>query len=559
MSKPVLIVGAGPVGLTAAVSLRQQGIACRIIEKTTQRLNQSRAAIIHARTMELLESLGLAGMFLSHGVKVHGAAIYTTTGTRLAKFTLDHLPTNFPYFLGINQCETERLLNEELSRLNLEVERGVVLVAFNESRTGIEAILRNADGKIESLQCSYLLGCDGSRSTTRHQLGLSLEGETLEDQWLTADVKVDWDHPRDEAIAFLSPDGFVFMAAMDQDRWRIVANVTSMRFDGGIAPTLETVEEVCNKRLGIKARFYDPAWISPFSVHTRMVPMMRVGRTFLLGDAAHIHSPVGGQGMNTGMQDAFNLAWKLALVIKGAAGETLLESYNEERHANAKNLLSFVGPATRMVNLHNPLTVTGRNLFMRVASLMGMGSFVGKRMSELDVHYRGSSVVGEHLVNTSQWLSSLIRLESHPGLLDCWDFSRGPQPGERAPEAHVEAFGKDLRLFEDWIGDHRHQVLVFTGMHPTARRVEELIHVVNQFNERGDSLFNARLIRPPEVPALMGLLDPGHETHHAYGARYEALYLIRPDGYVGFRCQPVDLKAVMDYLSRILEPLVFAG
>lgn len=553
MSHPVLIVGAGPVGLVAAVSLRQQGIECRVVEKAAKRTNQSRAAIIHARTLELLESLGLAGMFLAEGVKVHGASIHTTEGSRIAHFQIDHLPTHYPYFLGLNQSETERLLTEELSRLNLEIDREVELMGFTQSDAGVEAELRHADGTVERATASYLLGCDGSKSATRHQLGLALEGETLDDQWLTADVRIDWDHPRDEAIAFLSPEGFMFVAAMDRDRWRVVANVTGLQFDPNRMPTIETVEEICNRRLGIKARFYDPVWISPFGVNTRMVPRMRVGRVFLLGDAAHVHSPVGGQGMNTGMQDAFNLAWKVALAVKGIAGEVLLDSYNDERHANAKRLLSFVGPATKMVNLHNPLTIAGRNMLMRMASLMGAGSMIAKRMSELDVHYRGSPVVGEHQIHLSEWIHSLIHFESHPGLLDCWDFGRGPRPGERAPEAHVMEFGRELRLFTDWLGDHRHQVLIFTGIHPAPHRVEELMQTVSDIDDKAGRLLRARLIRPAGVSASIGLVDPESETHHLYGARHECLYLIRPDGYVGFRSQPVDIKALTEYLAKIFE------
>ncbi len=553
MPRPVLIVGAGPVGLTAAVSLRQQGIDCRVVEKAAKRTNQSRAAIIHARTLELLESLGLAGMFLAEGVKVHGASIHTTDGHRIAHFQIDHLPTHYPYFLGLNQSETERLLTEELSRLNLEIDREVELTGFTQDDEEVEAQLRHGDGTLETLKASYLLGCDGSRSATRHQLGLNLEGETLDDQWLTADVRIDWDHPRDEAIAFLSSEGFMFVAAMDRDRWRIVANVNGMQFDPEKLPTIETVVEICNRRLGIKARFYDPVWISPFAVNTRMVSTMRVKRVFLLGDAAHVHSPVGGQGMNTGMQDAFNLAWKVALAVKGVAGEALLESYNQERHANAKRLLSFVGPATKMVNLHNPLTIAGRNMLMRLASVMGAGGMIAKRMSELDVHYRGSPIVGEHFIPLSEWIHSLLHGESHPGLLDCWDFGRGPRPGERAPEAHVAEFGRELRLFTDWLGDHRHQVLVFTGIHPAPRRVEELIQTVSDIENKAGTLLRPRLIRPASVTAATGLVDPDSETHHIYGARYECLYLIRPDGYVAFRSQPVDIKALTGFLEKIFE------
>src|SRR5262249_43125551 len=142
------------------------------------------------------------------------------------------------------------------------------------------------------------------------------------------------------------------------------------------------------ERLGIQARLYDPVWISPFSINTRMTPAMRVGRVFLAGDAAHVHSPVGGQGMNTGIQDAFNLAWKLALVLKGARPEPLLESYHVERHENARRLLGFVSPATKMVNLRHPVPVAIRNAALGVLDHLGIPRQMSNRVSQLDVHYR---------------------------------------------------------------------------------------------------------------------------------------------------------------------------
>jgi len=549
----VLIVGAGPVGLTAAVFLRQLGIPCRIIDKNPTRTNQSRAAIIHARTLEHLESLGVLGHFLAKGVKVHGVTIFTTHGQRLARFTLDHLPTQFPYFLGLNQSETERLLTEELSRLNLEIQRPCELVSLEPGPDQVKTVLQRADGHQETASFGYVLGCDGARSTVRNLLGLKLEGETLEDQWLTADIKVDWEHARDEAVAYLSPDGFLFMAPMDKDRWRAVINTPGVKWSRDHEPTLEHLQEICNQRLGMKARLYDPIWISPFAVNTRMVTQLRVGRAFLLGDAAHVHSPVGGQGMNTGIQDAINLAWKLGMVIKGDARDILLDSYHEERHANARRLLALVGPATRMVNLHNPLSITGRNFLLKLGSLMGVGSVVSRRMSELDIHYAKSPIVAESVQPVGEWITSLVKGEPHPGLLDCWDFGAGPKAGERAPDTAVFHFGRDHRLFELWLGDHRFQLLVFAGLHARESRLAELLALVERWNVCLDRILTARLIQPGGGNQTLVLGDPEGQAHHTYGARHEALYLIRPDGYIGFRCQPVNDEALENHLAQYLN------
>ena len=519
MAQPVLIVGAGPVGLTAAVTLRQHGIACRIIDKAPQRTEQSCAAIIHARTMEVLERLGVVEAFLAEGVRVRGGIIRGHDGVELVRFHLDDLPTPFPFFLGLTQSETERLLTEALSHSGVEIERAVELLTLTQNDVEVRAALRHADGREEQIVTPYLLGCDGTRSATRHSLGLTLEGETLDAQWLTADVRIDWSETGEYAIAYATADGFAFIARMDHDRWRIVANLTDLRLARPEDATLELVQDVCSRRLGIKARIYDPSWISPFAVNTRLAPTMNIGRVFLAGDAAHVHSPLGGQGMNTGMQDAFNLAWKVALAIKGQAGNGLLASYNAERHANARRLLSFVGRGTKFVDLHHPAAVAVRNTILWLGGHLGVGAIVARQASELEVHYRGSPAVGEQELGLASWLDAALHQQRHPNLLDCWDFGRGPRPGDRAPDAQdlTHQAGHSIRLFTDWVGDPRHQLLLFTGLQPKPERVQHLMELAGKVEAGAGNLIKVRLLRPKEVAAATGLVDADREAHHVYG------------------------------------------
>lgn len=208
MTQPILIVGAGPVGLTAALSLAQQGVACRLIDQLPQRVNQSRAAAIHARTLELFERLGVIEPFLSLGVKVHGLHVTVPAGRTLMRRSLDAVPSAYNYFLGLGQDQTERLLTEAAARHGVLVERSVTLAGFSQTPENVSATLVHADGKEEQFATPYLLGCDGSKSVVRHQLGLNLEGETLDTYWVTADVRVDWPNPADEAVAIPTPQGF---------------------------------------------------------------------------------------------------------------------------------------------------------------------------------------------------------------------------------------------------------------------------------------------------------------------------------------------------------------
>jgi 2-polyprenyl-6-methoxyphenol hydroxylase-like FAD-dependent oxidoreductase len=555
MTQPVLVVGAGPVGLTAALSLTQQGVACRVIDQLPKPVNTSRAAAIHARTCELLEHLDVIESFLAAGVKVHGIHVMDQTGKTLLRNNLDGLPTAYNFILGLGQQDTERLLSEELARREVLVERAVTLTELLQTPEEVKATLVHGDGREERLTTPWLLGCDGSKSTVRRQLGLALEGETLDAYWVTADVRIDWPHRGDEAVAIPTPGGFVFVIPLPGGRWRLVVDMGEKPAELPKEVTLTEVEQAC-AREGVRVKLSDPAWISPFAINTRMVSTMNVGRVFLAGDAAHVHSPVGGQGMNTGIQDAINLAWKLALVVKGRGTEALLASYNGERHANAKQLLAFVGRATRVADLRLPVANRMRHLVMMAVGHLGLTGLAARRVSELEIHYRYSPIVGEHHQTAGQWRQALSRHEPHPSLFDCWDFGKGPHPGERAADALgvTDGSAEPGRLYQDWIGDHRHQLLVFTGRQSTPERVRQLAELSSQAEVGSEGLVRSRLVRPADVLGPDGgLVDQDGEAHHLYGARYECLYLVRPDGYVGFRSQPAEPGPLREYLARIFK------
>jgi len=512
----VLIVGAGPVGLAAAAGLAQAGITFRLIDRLPHAINESRAAIVHARTLEHFARLGIIEDFLAEGVKVHGAAIYGKGDELLVRPSFDAIASPYPFMIGLEQFHTEALLTKRLESSGAKIERGVELVAFSDEGAHVSVRLRHPDGSETTGQYSYLLGCDGGHSTVRTGLGLKLEGETLDATWITIDVKIRWDKDPHEVIAYLSEAGIAFIAAMNDDRWRVILNLPGISREEAEGYTVEDVQKSVCERFDVKVEFYDCVWISVFGINTRMASTMNRGRVFLCGDAAHVHSPVGGQGMNTGIQDALNLAWKLGAVLKGQARPALLDSYNAERHANAKRLLMRVGTATKMANLRQPVAIGIRNQIIRLAGHLGITKIMPQIVSMLDVGYPDSPAVSEPPRDRR---------------------SRGPRPGERAPDASgllIKGHSEPAHLFDLWKGDARLHLLVFghDAVYPPSPNYQ-LTHIVSE----GEPVENMAV-------------DGDGLAFEAYEALPGSCYLVRPDGIIAFRSVEPDPDALAAYLDQ---------
>ena len=330
MKCQVLVVGAGPVGLTMAAELARYGVGVRIVDKAAQRTDKSKAMVLWSRTLELIDRMGCGAAFVDAGLKARGANIIAGA-TTIAHVGFEGLETPHPYALMLPQSDTERLLEQHLNALGVEVERQVELTRFVADEDAATAFLRRPDGREEKLDVDWMIGCDGAHSVVRHGLGVEFEGDTLVTGWILADLHLAGGAaPPDEIEIYWHADGVLLMFPIAPGRYRVIADVGDVKAgEHPSEPTLEEVQALIDRRGpgGIKATA--PVWLSPFRINERKVADYRAGRVFLAGDAAHIHSPAGGQGMNTGMQDAFNLAWKLALVCRGLANpEPLLSSYS---------------------------------------------------------------------------------------------------------------------------------------------------------------------------------------------------------------------------------------
>lgn len=548
---PVLVVGGGPTGLMLAGELARHGVACRIIEKTLVPSERSRALVVHARTLEIMESIGIAEQALALGVPAHAVNLATDSGP-LARLTFDELDSHYKFALMLPQNLTERVLTQHLEGLGLRVERGVELLSFIQSGTAVEAVLRHADGQEERCRAGYLAGCDGAHSTVRNLLQLPFEGAEYPELFALADIQVDWSRPEDELFMFIAERGVAAFFPMGSGRYRIIADTPDESEQN--EPTVAELQNLVNERGAGDARLGSPHWLARFRIHRRRVSSYRVGRVFVAGDAAHIHSPAGGQGMNTGIQDAHNLAWKLALVLRGAGRPELLDSYHREREAIAANVLRTTDAMTRVITFRNPIAVTLRNHLIPILS--GLEVFVqaaAKQMAELDVNYRKSPIVGEYRESLLGSLRAAVRGEKSAS--EIIDFVRGPAPGDRAPDVENRSSGGSTRRLFELLRGTEHHLLLFAGAQPKPGDLATLDEFALAVAARYPGLIGGCLIAPAADPTSQLksklIVDADLAMHRAYGAGAPCLYLIRPDGYIGFRSQPVDRPQLETYLNRI--------
>ncbi|MNM59715.1 Pentachlorophenol 4-monooxygenase [compost metagenome] len=336
----VLIVGAGPTGLVLALWLTRQGVCARIVDKSSGPGEASRAMAVQARTLELYRQLDMAKAVIAAGYKTPAMNLWAR-GSHRARIPLIDAGKEvsaYPFVLIYPQDRHERLLVQQLQSLGVEVEWQTELLSFEEGEGHVTAHLKQADGREKSITAAYLAGCDGARSLIRHEIGSAFEGGTYKQLFYVADVRVIGIEPAGEAhIAFDKSDFVLLLCYGEKDQYRLIGTVRDERAEH---PELLTFADVGHDAInGLKLQITEVNWFSTYRVHHRVTDHFRRGRVFLLGDAAHVHSPAGGQGMNTGILDAINLAWKLVAVVKGKAPDTLLDSYQIERQAFARTLV----------------------------------------------------------------------------------------------------------------------------------------------------------------------------------------------------------------------------
>jgi 2-polyprenyl-6-methoxyphenol hydroxylase-like FAD-dependent oxidoreductase len=509
----VLVVGAGPTGLLAAGELARHGVDVRIVDRLEAPATTSRAIVTWPRTLELYDDIGVIELVLTTGAAVNAFnVIYSRDNHSRIDFS-DILAddgaeqTEYPLAYNVSQHDTERLLTDRLSSVGVKIERGLTLTGLVQENDGVTATLDRVGGGTEQIRARWVLGCDGSHSAVRAAAGIPFQGTTYHEEFIMADAELDWDLPDGELYAFFGKAGiFAAFAMPGQHHFRIFGNVEPGP-DGPSAeysePTDAEFQAMISARVPYPTRIAKKHWVSRYRLHRKSVPQYRAGRVFLIGDAAHVHSPAGAQGMNTGLQDAYNLIWKLALVERGvttgAAAERLLDSYQADRHPVGARLLKtsdrmfgmMAGgkPVMRFVRGH-VLPGAGR----RILESRTVRHYLIGMMSELHVAYPDSPLNAE---GGGTW-------------------GDGPKPGDRAREAEL-AKG---RMYDIFRGTH-HTVLLFTDDGTAlAERIEATY----------PGLVVARVLGTEERAA-----------RRQYGVQGEAAFVIRPDKYVGYRGAPEDV------------------
>jgi len=339
----------------------------------------------------MFDQIGIADELIATGIKTVAFQMYAGHKP-LFRVPLAGVDAAFPFMLTTAQTETERILREHLNSVGLAGEYGVELVGLSQDSAAVELKLRHADGSIEEASASWAIGADGASSTVRELVGTKLEGTFSRWRWVVADVDADHHLDLDAAHMFLSAEGPVVATPMRGGRMRFLAQVhTPATPAAKPAPTMDELQEIIDRRVG-GIRVLRPHWLSYFQIHSAQVPRYRWGRVFLTGDAGHIHSPAGGQGMNTGMQDAFNLAWKLAAVIHGEAVNSLLDSYNTERYPIAQQVLKFSAELTRAWQLSGvPRQI--RDVVVGLLSHVGAARrAMANAVEEVNINYQGSPI-----------------------------------------------------------------------------------------------------------------------------------------------------------------------
>jgi len=363
----VLIAGAGPTGLALACTLAAEGVSFLLVERLAEGANTSRAAVVHARTLEVLEELGVADRLRAAGQIVPRFTLRDRDRV-LATLSFDRLPTRYAYTLMVPQEITEGVLLDRLRELGADVYRPFTLSDVRQDADGV-AVTVAADGQPpQAVRARYVAGTDGMHSTVRERAGIGFTGDHYEHSFVLADVRMDWPLRADEVMLFVSPDGLVVVAPLPGGRHRIVATVDEAPEHPGIAD-VQHLLDTRGPATG-SVRVHEIVWSSRFRVHHRLADRYRAGRILLAGDAAHVHSPAGGQGMNTGIQDGVALGHALAAVIGGRADESQLDSYERTRRPVAARVVAFTDRMTRMATLRTPRSRAARNAMIRVIGRM---------------------------------------------------------------------------------------------------------------------------------------------------------------------------------------------
>jgi len=510
----VVVVGGGPVGLVAACELARRGVAFRIIDKLTEPTNESRAVAVMARSLDMFDQMGIRDELAATGVLSTNMRLMSGD-SQVAQVKFGGVDSAFPYSLLTAQTETERVLTERLTQLGVSVDRGIELTALTQDTDGVQLSLRHADGSTKEVTTSWVIAADGAHSTVRHLVGTKLQGTFAGERFILGDCDAEHQMDAESMYTVFSPEGTVVMMPMRDGRARLMAQIhDAPGAPLNLHPTQDDLQRILDERVG-GITITNSHWLTCFEIHHGQVPAYRHGRVFLAGDAAHIHSPAGGQGMNTGMQDAVNLAWKLAAVIGGEGGQTLLDSYHAERHPVAEKVIAFSSNLTKAGTVRGGARVV-RNAILRVlASIPAVGEKMASVVEEVEVGYQDSPAV----VTTAR----------HTKI----------DAGQHLP--HIDDANIQNQLAQACgVGNSGHTILTVTAGKPAPAA--------------GPAGQVQVLIASDDTPVGgydVVVADPEGLVAKRFGLRDGDRVVVRPDGYIGAVTALDEQTGVADYFALI--------
>lgn len=519
----VLIMGAGPVGLTLAAECQRHGVAFRIVDQNPDHSIHSKALAVWSNTIEHLAALGLAERFLAAGRAVK-RGIFEDNGHAIAELSIvEGLESVYPHPFILPQCDTEALLIEHLTTVGVAVERNTLGLDVRPAADHVTVDLQRANGEIETVTAKWVAGCDGARSLVRHKLPVEFVGVTENLGFILADAKATGDLPTDGMLISSGPGGNVIVFPVKDDIFRFFALRETA--DDKSEPTLAEIQQHVDGSGLTRVRLSEPTWLSHFAVNERVASRNRVGRVFLLGDASHIHSPAGGQGMNTGMQDAFNLGWKLKLLTSGQGdAETIAESYFEERHAVAEEVVEETSNLLHFGVKNHPLIRAAKRLVLPLVSkLDAVKKNAAHHLSELGICYQTSGLVEPMTQKSSNDLL----------------------PGTLARDAQVFTNDTAVSLWRELLHPG-HTLLIFSGLVADPAKITALL----AFARPG---VRAIVIQTGTAAAAGAetLLDSENKAHVRYGFTEPGWVLVRPDQYLAARGSADETTGLEQYLAKI--------
>ncbi len=509
----VLIVGGRSTGLMMACELARRGVAVRIIDRSPGIDPHVRANLLHSRTLEIFQGLGLDEEVTDGSIEERCIRLFAN-GQPVSETPHAPIDSPFPFGMSQSQAHTEAVLERRLASLGVRVERSVELTALEQDDSGVVATVVDAVGQAERVGAAWLVGCDGAHSATRHLSGCAFYGEGDPYPYALTDAVVEGELDEGTGYAFLHDEGDLFIfSTLPEGRRLVCASLARGDAPEG-APTLELLQQLVDRRGLPGLQLSDPRWLTYFRISYRLAPHYREGRVFLAGDAAHIHSLLAGQGMNVGIQDAFNLGWKLAGVIHGVLPDAWLESYEIERRAVGEQVVEMTKQATEQFERYAGLSDAERARLVEHMLVPDTDRLnAARHLQQVDVDYGKSplSQAGEG------------------------DFEAGPAPGAQAPDATGIRWNDTETSLYRQLGSGKAHLLLFEGSGgSTPEERKRALEAVRPHIAWVEPCVVSRTPRADVAPATR-IEDPDGGMHDRYGATERCAYLVRPDGYVATR------------------------